>query len=101
MWTTEKEIQKSSKFLDTSCRVAFYKFRFHKILTKTKKVLTERPMGLVNLLVGLNHLPYGIMLSFMDNGHVADVKHVVVHLNVLVYLYPFTPQSALFHLVKV
>ncbi len=38
----------------------------------------KRPMGLVNWLVVLNHLPYGIQLSFMPNGHAADVKYLVV-----------------------
>ena len=35
-------------------------------------------MGLVALLVVLNHLPYDIQLSFWPNGHVADVKYLVL-----------------------
>ncbi len=31
-------------------------------------------MDLVTLIVVLNHLPCDIQLSFMPNGHVADVK---------------------------
>ncbi len=32
-------------------------------------------MGLDDLLVELNHLPYDIKLNFMPNGHVADVSY--------------------------
>ncbi len=37
--------------------------------------MNRRPMGLVALLVVLNHLPYGIKLSFMTKGHIADVNN--------------------------
>ena len=35
-------------------------------------------MGLIALLVVLNHLPYNTQLNFMLNGHVADVTCLVV-----------------------
>ncbi len=41
-------------------------------------------MGLVALLVVLNHLPYDIQLSFWPNGHVADVKYLVFFFFVVV-----------------
>ncbi len=34
-------------------------------------------MGLVVLIVVLNLFPYSSNLSFMPNGHVADVKYLV------------------------
>ncbi len=34
----------------------------------------KRSMGLVDLLVALNHLPYDTQLSFMPNGNVADAN---------------------------
>ncbi len=34
-------------------------------------------MGLVALLVVLNHLPYDIQLNSMPNGHVAYMKYLV------------------------
>ncbi len=49
-------------------------------------------MELVTLIVVLNHLPCDVQLSFMPNGHVADVKTPFVcffffFLAVQVYLY--------------
>ncbi len=35
-------------------------------------------MGLVARLVVLNHLPHDLKLRFMPNGHVADVKCLVI-----------------------
>ncbi len=43
-------------------------------------------MGLVVLLVVLNHLPYDTKLNFMHNGHVADVtKYLVFKVHVYIY----------------
>ncbi len=50
-------------------------------------------MGLVVLLVVLNHLPCDIQLSFMPNGYVDDVKYPVVFERckfIYIHLFHFT-----------
>ena len=57
-------------------------------------------MGLVALLVVLDHLPKDIKLSFMPNYHVADVKYLVF-LKVHVYLYDirFIQRRSVFYII--
>lgn len=52
-------------------------------------------MGHVPLLAVLKYLPYAIMLSFLSNGPVANVKYLIVFVKVQVYLYSL--QFLLFH----
>ncbi len=63
-------------------------------------------MGLVDLLVVLNHLPYDSQLSYIPNGHVADIKYFemcnilnIKYPSVLLHVQPYTewPHNDLKH----
>ncbi len=57
-------------------------------------------MGLVPLLVVFNHLPYDIMLSFLPNGHVANVKYLVFLKGAGLFIFIcFTPGSSVFYIL--
>ncbi len=56
--------------------------------SNTQKKINKRPMGLVTLLVVLNHLPYNIKLSFMPKSHGADKKYMYLIVLKVQDLYP-------------
>ncbi len=66
-------------------------------------LLNKRSMGLV-LLVVLNHLPpHDTQLSFIPNGHVADMKYIVFLKDCasLFIFICFSPPATVFYVFKV